>query len=705
LKDTYSPNIDIKTDAIDLIAVMQTLWRGKWLIISFVLICFITANLYVSRVIVPLYPATAKIALKEDQSQGIIDIDSVMSGGPISNLGINTELEILRSREIVGELVDLLELTNQPYFNKNLRKPSNFSRIRYQLLSFIGVISKKSQIIFSAEDVRSSVISSVIKAMKISNTKDTLVIKISITTNDANLSILAANTMAELYIKNQVQIKLNALSSATNLLSSRTLELKAGFEDLKAKMAIFTSQSELVNSEALEAQEIQHRELRIRLFDARERLEKKITMLSTLNLLREEGNLDALISTANTFRLNDVFSQYRNNLMSTEDFKLEIDRFMFGLDAEMERDKNQILTLEASESQLANHIEHQSHELIAFQQLERETEAARLLYESVFKRLLEVNVRLGLETADGRILSKASLIALSKDDKDHILRFSCLIGLLIGGSFTLFREKRFTGYRTAVELDENIGRKVLASVPLIPSEEKSSLIAYLNKKPNSVVSEAIRNLRTSILMSNLEQKPQVIMLTSSISGEGKTIISYALAKNMAGLKKRVLLIEADIRSTKHSIDIDRKKTVSLVDLLTGTLKFKDVNTFVDELGFSVLSGTKSKTNAGDLFASQAFSNLLIELREHFDHIFIDTPPILAVSDAKILGAICDANIYIVKWNHTAREQVHQGLDMFSNVGIGITGLVLNQINPKKMKTYGAKGYYGYGSNVSKYYEN
>tara|TARA_B110000879_G_C11164202_1_gene510430 strand:+ start:42 stop:629 length:588 start_codon:yes stop_codon:yes gene_type:complete len=194
------------------------------------------------------------------------------------------------------------------------------------------------------------------------------------------------------------------------------------------------------------------------------------------------------------------------------------------------------------------------------------------------------------------------------------------------------------------------------------------------------------------------------MITSSVPQEGKTILTFALAQNMSDLGKRVLLIEADIRKRVLSVHIDRKNTVAFLDLLTGKRKMQDVNPFVDELGFSILTGTKSIINAADIFASERFSQLLTDLREHYDFILIDTPPVLAVPDARVIGANCDANIYIVEWNKTTREQVDQGLEMLSSVGVETNGLVLNQIDKRKMKSYGYVREYGYGLDGSEYYE-
>ena len=130
-----------------------------------------------------------------------------------------------------------------------------------------------------------------------------------------------------------------------------------------------------------------------------------------------------------------------------------------------------------------------------------------------------------------------------------------------------------------------------------------------------------------------------------------------------------------------------------------------MNPFVEELGFDILTATRSDMNAADLFASERFPKLLTELREYYDYIIIDSPPVLSVPDARLISTVSDINIYIVKWNKTTRAQVDQGLDMISSIGAKTIGLVLNQIDPNKTKTYGYTGSYGYDTYGSKYYES
>ena len=693
---------DLYSDEIDLFALAGTLWRGKWVITIFMLISLGIGGYYAFRVAVPIYPATATIVLNSSEQQVITDIESVLSGSGMDSVDINTELQVLQSRALVGQLVDRLDLVERQEFNAILREPGLQDQLRGYLDAVMG--SEPEDISLNDRQVRDGVISAVMQSISASNIRNTLVIDVTVMTTDRDLSVLMANTLTDLYIENQIQVKLDALASATEFLSRRTAELRQGLEDLETQLASFSEQSELVSQEVLEAQALQLRDIRVRLEEARERYVTETANLESLRSLREAGDLDAFIRTADEFRLNRALAQYRDGLIAIEDLQADIDRYLLQLEAEAGRDAEQVEALEASEATISSQVDQQSQDLITLQQLERETETARLLYESFFTRLQETNVQQGLETADSRLLSEAIPQPASSPRKARVLALAGILGLLLGAGLVLLREMRFAGFRTADDLSAHGVDRVLGSIPVVPAKARKSVVNYLKEKPNSVVAEAVRNLRTSVLMTNIDKPPQIIMLTSSVPGEGKSTLSIALARNMVGLGKRVLLIEADIRRRVYSEYIDVNTTVSLLDLLTGEVSAEDVNPFVEDLGFDVLTGAKSDVNAADLFASERFTDLLRNLRQHYDYILIDTPPVLAVPDARVIGASADANVYVVKWNSTTRTQLRQGLEMLSTVNVRVDGVVLNQIDSRKMKSYGYAGQYGYDTYGSKYYD-
>jgi capsular exopolysaccharide synthesis family protein len=344
--------------------------------------------------------------------------------------------------------------------------------------------------------------------------------------------------------------------------------------------------------------------------------------------------------------------------------------------------------------------------LSELQQLTREVETARLLYESFFTRLQETAVQQGLETADARVLSEAVPRGASSPNRRMILALSLVLGTMIGIAIVLLREWRFAAFRTGDELRQATGRRVLGTVPSMGTDDRRSTLEHMKANPNSVFAEAVRNLRTSILMSNIDKEPQVILITSAIPGEGKTTLSIALTRYLASMEgKRALLFEADIRRKTLRAYVDHEPRVALMDILLAKTPSEDIDLYNEELGIEVLAGADTGGNAADLFASRRFGDLMEALRGEFDYIVMDAPPVLAVPDARVLATYADAIAFVVKWSLTSKTQVQQGLDMLDSVGADVTGMVMSQVDQQKMKSYGYGGQYGYDGYSSKYYNN
>ena len=345
--------------------------------------------------------------------------------------------------------------------------------------------------------------------------------------------------------------------------------------------------------------------------------------------------------------------------------------------------------------------------MIALQQLQREAEATRLLYEYFLGRLKETSAQEGIQRADSRILSKAVVPETAATPRKLlILVVSMLLGAGLGSLFVLLREARSNTFRTARDLEIFTGETVLGQIPLIPASVRKKVVEYLADKPTSAAAEAIRNLRTSILLSDVDNPPKVIVSTSSLPGEGKTTNSLALAQNLIGMGNKVLLIEGDIRRRTFNEYFKNIPSKGMVSVLSGDTEL-DAAIF-REPGFDcdLLVGEKTATNAADLFSSEKFRLMLQELRTRYDIIVIDTPPVLIVPDARIIAKQADAVLFTVKWDATTAPQVEEALRLFRDANQKVTGLVLSQISPKGMKRYGYGGEYGaYARYGAKYYDN
>ncbi len=283
----------------------------------------------------------------------------------------------------------------------------------------------------------------------------------------------------------------------------------------------------------------------------------------------------------------------------------------------------------------------------------------------------------------------------SAPKKTRILALAGILGLLLGSGLVLLREFLNNTYRTSQQLEQATGITVMGQVPRLPTSKRQDALQYLREKPVSAAAEAIRNLRTSVMLSNVDRPPQVIMLTSSIPGEGKTTMALALTQSFASLNKRTLLIEGDLRRLVFSEYFSASDyNQGLVSVLAGETKLANATRHIDEVGTDILVGEKFEANVADLFSSERFAQLISEARAEYDVIVIDTPPVLVVPEARTIAGQADALLFAVHWDSTDQSQVAERLRMLESVDQRPTGLVLNQIDMKGMKRYGYGGQYG-----------
>ena len=671
-------------DTIDLSSLLGALWRGKFIIAAFMIATTLLAGFYAYAVAVPKFTSTAVVVLNSREEQ-VVDIESVVGGLGGGSEIIATEVEVLRSRSLLGKVVDRLDLMSDPEFNRSLVPPSTMDSLKLSIRSIFGASGgsgASSTPELQARRQREGTISQLLGSLNIRVVPQSLVFQIIVETTDPRKSALIADTIAELYIRDQLDAKFSATEQATSWLSSRVADLQIQLEEAEEKVKLFRANTDLVSTEALQGLEVQLKEIRDRIANVVAARDTAETRLAEMQAAADDG---------------------------TESPDAEQARLRLQLD--VTRMNDQVASLESLRTQLENQIDQQSSDLIELQQLTRESEANRLLYEYFLSRLKETSVQQGIQQADSRVLSEAVIPGgPSAPNKPLIMAAGMFVGLLLGMGLVLWREAARDTFRSAGDLERISGRPAMGQIPLIPTRKRKDAIAYLRQKPTSAVAEAIRNLRTSVLLSNIDNPPKLIMVTSSLPGEGKTTVSIALAQNTASMGRKTLLIEGDVRRRIFGeyFDVPEKKGLGSVLFESRSLAESVVQ--VPDHDFDVLLGDKGQANPADLLSSNKFAALLQEARETYDQIVIDTPPVLVVPDARIVAQLADVVLFVVRWDKTLKAQVMAGLHEFDGVNRGVDGLVLNQINQRKMRsygrTYGSYGAYGgYGAYGSKYYNN
>lgn len=637
---SHPPNLPRQDNAgIDVAAMVSAIWRGKWIIAGSVFLAVVMTTYYVFAVSVSQYRSDAVVILETQQSR-IVDLHSVVGGLSGDTSVVNSEVEVLRARGLMSDVANRLGLENDPEFNAALRQPGLKTLVRSKIESLVSNRSHHDAEPSSGQRARrahDAVINALLSKTSVRNIPLSLVFRITVETTDPEKSALIADTIVKTYIQNQMQVKLDATEQATGWLTERVVELQVQLEDAEARVASFSASTELVSVTSLQALERQLKDLRSRI----------------------------------------AISQGQNAQGRAQ------------TDLQSQRSEQQLEALQQSEADLENQIRRQGEDLIVLQQLTRESEANRLLYEYFLSRLKETSAQQGIQQADSRILSNAVVPPFPHSpQKSLLISMAAIFGLAAGTIFVVIRELRNTSFRNAKDLEDYTGHTVLGQIPLIPARDRKAVLTYLSDNPASMATEAVRNLRTSALLSNVDQPPQVILLTSSIPGEGKTTLALALAHNLAGMGKKVLVIEGDIRRRVFGAYFENLPESGLTSVLSGARKLEDAIVRHPDFGADILVGDKAGSNAADLFSSEKFGYLISALRAQYDAIIIDTPPLLVVPDARIIAQQADAVLLNVKWDATSKTVVDDALRLFRNANVKVTGLILSQISPKGMKGYG-----------------
>lgn len=688
-------------DEIDLSSLFRTLWRGKFWIALCGLLALLLGGYYAYGVAVPVYTAKAAIALESRQEQ-VMDIESVVTGLGGDQSTINTEVEVLRSRGLIEDLVMDMNLLEDPEFNTRLQPGPRFS-IGQAVGLVRGLFSEpKATSPTSERAILDATINEVLRSISASNLRQSFVFEITVTTEEPEKSAVMANRLAELYIQDQISVKFEKTEQATSWLSERVSGLQIELESAQAELKDFSTNTDLVNAEALAALNRQLKDLRDRRATLITQAEATNTRLDALQNARQTGPA-ALVEIAGDPALNQVFRRLEDGSVGAETaFDTRADALITRAKLEATRARSQLSAIESSITEVSTRIDNQSQELVTLEQLQREVEASRLLYEAFLSRLKETSIQQGIQQADSRILSRAVVPSVpSAPRKSRVLALSLILGLMAGSGAVLLREMAQNTFRTSEDLEHKTGYSVIGQIPKIPAKHRKNVLEYISQKPNSVAAEAVRNLRTSLLLANLDTPPKVIMSTSSVPGEGKTTQSISLAQNFAGLGAKVLLIEGDLRRRVLDEYFGHDQKHGFLSVISGEIPLEKAIVHDDTLKADILYGEQSSINAADLFSSNTFAEFIKGLREHYDHIIIDTPPVLAVPDARVIGQLVDAVIYTVQWDSTPHRQVFDGLKSLDRVNVRVSGLVLSQIDGSKMKRYGYGDSYG---DYSSYYQ-
>ena len=664
-------------EATDIVAALAVLWAGKWVLASLSVLGLMLGLATAHFLLTPRFQSQAVLVL--DQSPDL--------GGaphPVPGLGrdisaINTQIEVLSSHQMMRNLVQHLALAKDPEFNPAVR--SGPLRLRPDPAP-----------VAATDEIANAVATNVGRAFAISNIRNSYALSITATSNDPDKSAGLANALASLYVQGQVDTKHADVDSAVDWLSARVVTLEQDLTDQEAILHDLRTQVETANAD----------QPSVRLSEARNRLDTLRHRQG--QLLEEKAHLGALHAAGPSGLADLDLEDGSLNLLAREAqagdvgsaaaFLDRVDRLAERTDRDLSLTGEQAQALEQAIARLEGEIAETTAIVTRQRQVERDARATALLHETFLTRLKETTLRRGLQTADSRIISPATPGTKIAPATLRLGIVGMLCGAALAAGFLFLTNYQKSGIPDAHQLESATQVAVLGHMPRAPIRDRKHLVGYLEGHPTSPLAEAARNLRTSLLLSGQGLPPKVILCTSSVPDEGKTTTAISLAHNLAGLGRAVLLIEADIRRLSFRDYFPENPDGGLVSAMEQSAALDRLIRPDSRLGVDILMGERSDRSAADLFSSPAFGRMLQGLRKEYDHILIDSPPVLAVPDARVVGQLADAILLSVAVERTAQSCVQDALRELASVNLKVSGLVMSDLKPARGAVQRAGQAYG-----------
>ncbi len=698
-------NQNDETYDINIRELINILLRRRHIIIGSAIIATLIAILFLmftpSR-----YTGTALLQVSGHNSN-VVDIESVVSGISGDESAILSELDILESHDLAEQVV--LEL--------NLMNDDEFVSSSGVIASWYNTNTLSDE---EKEDNQQLLIQragqSLLSKLEVSRKPRSYTISLSFTSQSAEKAALIANTYTEQYLIRQLNTKFAETKRANNWLNEKLEDLQKNLRQSELAVEAFREKHGLLESSAgVTLTDQQLSELNTQLILARtERAQAEARLKGAKNAIHSSGEVlnSNLIQRlreqeAEVLRKkSDLSNRYgtRHPKMVNVNAELrdlrskiqiEISKIQQGLQTNVEIARSRETELEKSLRQLEGKAGSSNKDSVQLAQLVRERDANKLLYESFLGRFKETSQNQDLEQADARIISQAQVpLKPSFPRKGIILMIAIIFGTGLGIMLAFLFEQLDNAFKTTDQLEKTTHTPSVGMIPELPA--KTNLIEYASTKLSSVFAESLRSVLTSLHFSNPDHPPKIVMVTSTIPQEGKSSFSASLATVLAKSGAKVLLVDCDLkRPALGKILGIQKTTHGLSELLAGDATEKEVIRLDKRSGLHFITSNPNTVHSQDLLASKKMNDFLQAAAKKYDMVILDTPPVMAVSDALVLSGKVDAALFMVRWDKTPRPLVKAALKQLHACNIPLAGTVLNRVNLEKHARYGYsdRGYY------------
>ena len=690
--------VDPVSSGLPLREYLRILRKHRWIILTVVAV-MVTVVAVVSFQMQPIYQSSARLEISGETPE-FSSLQALFSMLPSDEEFLQTQVRILQSDELAMQTVRSLRLYEKPEFTvrpKGAGYNAPFSPAEEVML--IGAFHGR---------------------LNVQSIRTTRLVEVRFESADPKICADVPNELSSLYIESNFRKKYESTLQAQQWMSGQLGELKSKME--KAHEALIGYEREHQIYSLSEGQNVTLQKLG--------QLNQELTVAESERIAKESQ-----FQLVKSRRLDDIsqvssnayIQELQTRLQKLSDDLAEV-RTTYGpkypkvqrLETQLAEAKTQ---LEREKLQVANRIESEyqgalkreqllrqavdaqkaesnimNEKLVQHSLLKREYETNQQLYDGLLNRMKEAGVSAGMRSNNIHFVDRARPpLAPVRPNKSLNIALSLVVGVILGGVLALFNEYLDNSVKIPEEVEQLIGLPALGVIPAVasisstnaysralptmtPAKPQTHELATLSQ-PHSVVSEAYRALRTSILLSTSKHPPQTILITSGQPREGKTTTALNLAITLAQRGDRVVLIDSDLRRPRVHRSFGMSNDVGLSSFLAGVVGIDDLPRAVAHIpNLFVISSGPTPPNPAELLSSEPMVGLFAELRRQFDFIVMDSPPAITVADSMILAAHADGVMLVIHGGVTTRESLRQAHKLLSGVNARMLGVVLNNVD-------------------------
>lgn len=701
-----------------LLDYVMVLRKHQWMILTF-LLTVVTVVTIASFKMKPVYVASARVEVDRENPNALPfqDSNSIDMYMDLENY-IETQIEILRSETLAMKTIRSMDLARYPEFGGN---PNEI-------------------IDAGANQKEPPILGAFLGRLNVKRVPNSRLLEVQFEGENPELAAQVVNAHLQNYVEENFKSRYDATTQASNFLSSELEELRIKMEKSEDAQVAYERQNQIWMVDANQNTTTQKLEdLSKSLTDAQTELSKREATFE----LAHSPNADSLDAIQGNTEIQDLLkkksdleqkytemlNQTGPNYPAVQDLAAQIK----DIDAQIEERKKAVIEQVDSdfhESQtrtalLERDLNHQealannlAQKLVQYNILKHDAESNKELYDGLLQKLKEAGISAGLRTSNIRIVDPALVPSVpTRPQKTRNITLAFLVGLVGGIGLAFFREYLDNTVKSPDDIQVLTGLPSLTVVPAFANGNGHHQLAKVSRHigiggkrdesrvevismqhPKSVVSEAFRALRTALLLSQADRPPQVILMTSALPQEGKTTAASNLAITLAQLGDRTLLLDADLRKpgVRRALNLPTGRELGLSSYLAGVSPLHEVIVPHESIeNLDAIPTGPIPPNPADLLSSRRMGEAVEELRKQYKFIVIDSPPIMAATDAVILSALTDGVLLVVWSGETPKEAFTRSRDLLSAVKGRLLGVILNAVDSGAPDYYYSYRYYPY----------